>query len=235
MSARWVPRMLTPDQKRIRVTSYEGLLARYRVNPKHFLLRFVTMDETWVHHFDPESKRQSMQWKHTSSPPPKKFRAVPSAGKIMPSVFWDAGGILYVDCLERGATITGDYYAQLIPQVREAIKEKRSGKLRRGVLFHHDNAPAHTSHVAVAAIKAAGFELVELPPHSPDLAPSDYFLFPKLKEYLRGKKFASDDAVMSAVQEWFEEQSPDFFRTGIQRLEHRWQKCIEVQGDYVEK
>lgn len=235
VSARWVPRMLTPDHKRMRVTCCEGLLARYRENPDGFLERFVTMDETWIHHFDPESKRQSMQWKHSTSPARKKFRVQPSAGKIMASVFWDAEGILFIDYLDHGVTITGDYYAQLIPKVREAIKDKRRGKLRRGVLFHQDNAPAHKSRVALAAIDAAGFELVDHPPYSPDLAPSDFFLFPKLKENIRGQIFPSDDDVMTAVKDWLEDQSPDFFLNGLQRLEHRWVKCIEVDGDYVEK
>jgi [histone H3]-lysine36 N-dimethyltransferase SETMAR len=235
ISARWVPRMLTIDQKRIRVTHSERLLAQYQQNPKGFLTRFVTMDETWVHHFDPESKRQSMEWKHHGSPPPRKFRVQPSAGKIMASIFWDAKGILLIDFLDRGATITGQYYADLIAKLREAIKSQRRGMLRRGVLFHQDNAPVHESRVAVAAIHEAGFELLDHPPYSPDLAPSDFHLFPNLKEHLRGTVFSSDDDVMNAVNQWLEDQEEEFFQTGIKALEHRWTKCISVGGDYVEK
>ena len=57
----------------------------------------------------------------------------------------------------------------------------------------------HKSHVASNAIHNAGFELMEHPPYSPDLAPSDFYLFSKLKECLRGNKFNSDDEVMTAV------------------------------------
>ncbi len=64
VSARWVPKMLTPDQKRVRVQHSEANLARFRQNPDPFLAQFVTVNETWVHHFDPESKRQSMEWRH---------------------------------------------------------------------------------------------------------------------------------------------------------------------------
>ena len=57
----------------------------------------MTQDETWVHHFDPESKKQSMQWKHPDSPPPlKKFKRVSSAGKVMDSIFWDNQGVIMV-------------------------------------------------------------------------------------------------------------------------------------------
>ena len=76
--------------------------------------------------------------------------------------------------------------------------------LRRGVLFHQDNAPAHKARVSIAAINESSFELVDHHPYSPDLAPSDFFLFPKMKEHLRGQKFSGDDEVMSAVNDWLE-------------------------------
>ena len=105
LSARWVPRLLTVDQKHARRTLSRANLSLLEADPDNFLQRFVTMDETWVHHFTPESKQQSKQWKHPGSPPPKKAKAVPSAGKVMASVFWDADGILMVDYLQKGQTI----------------------------------------------------------------------------------------------------------------------------------
>ncbi|UYV82266.1 hypothetical protein LAZ67_21001503 [Cordylochernes scorpioides] len=95
---------------------------------------FVTMDETWAHHFTPESKQQSMQWRNSGSPPPKKAKAVPSAGKVMVSVFWDSEGVLLLDFLNKGQTITGHYYATLVKRLREAIR-KREEESRPGRLF----------------------------------------------------------------------------------------------------
>lgn len=235
ITARWVPRMLLPLQKRARMDICRQLLDTFRKNKKSFLDRYITMDETWVHHYDPETKLQSKEWRHSGSPPPRKFKAVPSAGKVLASVFWDAEGLLLIDYLEKGATITGNYYAQLIVKLREAVKQKRRGKLRKGVLFHQDNAPVHKSLVAMTAIRDAGFQIVDHPPYSPDLAPSDFQLFPKLKENLRGRKFSSNDAVMFAVNEWFDTVDKSFFSNAIEMLEHRWEKCINMQGDYVEK
>ena len=100
-----------------------------------------------------------------------------SAGKVMASILWDAEGVLLVDYLEKGKTITGAYYASLLKQLREKIKQMRRGKLTRGVLFHQDNASVHKS---TAAIHQCGFQLVEHPAYSYDLAPSDYYLFPKM-------------------------------------------------------
>ena len=67
--------MLTDDKKRSRLDISRYLLSRYEDDPDDFIDRVVTQDETWVHHFDPESKMQSMQWKHPISPPPKKFKS----------------------------------------------------------------------------------------------------------------------------------------------------------------
>lgn len=235
VSARWVPRMLTPEQKQKRVQVSEELLGRYVADPAKFIMQLVTQDETWIHHFDPESKQQSMQWKHLTSPPPKKFKVIASAGKVMASVFWDSDGIIMIDYLENGKTITGDYYASLLVKLRIAIKEKRRGKLGKGVLLLHDNAPSHTSHAAVSTAEQCGFEILPHPPYSPDLAPSDFYLFPKLKENLRGRVFSSNDDVISAVNTWVNDQDRVFYEYGLKKLEKRWQKCIDVCGDYVEK
>ena len=129
LSARWVPRMLTIDQKRSRLNISEELLARFNKSPDHFMQRIVTQDETWVHHFDPESKEQSKQWKHQGSPPPKKFRHSTSVGKVMASVFWDCKGVIMVNYLQRGHTITGEYYSNELRQLKDAIKKKHRGTL----------------------------------------------------------------------------------------------------------
>jgi [histone H3]-lysine36 N-dimethyltransferase SETMAR len=235
LSARWVPRMLLPDQKRIRVLTSKSNLMLFKADEDNFMARFVTVDETWVHHFDPESKQQSKEWRERGSAPPLKFRVVPSAGKLMATIFWDADGILLIDYLERGHTITGVYYAGLIKKLREVIKEKRRGKLTAGVLFHQDNAPAHKSHVAMAAISDAGFELLDHPAYSPDLAPSDFHLFTNLKKELRGTHYTDDNEVMHAVNSWLEGQPKKFYEQGIRDLKHRYEKCISVLGDYIEK
>jgi len=185
VSARWVPRMLTEEQKKMRVDVCTDLFSRLQAEPQTFLDRIVTQDETWIHHFDPETKRQSMIWKHVGSPTPKKFKVIPSAGKVMATVFWDSQGVIMTNYLPRGSTVTGTYYANELCELREALKSKRRGKLRRGVLLLHDNAPAHTSGVATSTAAECGYELLPHPPYSPDLAPSDFYLFPLLKEHLR--------------------------------------------------
>ena len=204
VSVRWVPRLLTPDQKLTRLVMSEANLARFEVDPDRFVERFLTQDELWVHHFEPETKRQTMQWKHSTSHAPKKAKVVSSAGKVMVSVFWDAKGIVFIDYLQKGKTINGEYYANLRRELRQATKSKRPGKLAKGVLLHQDNASAHKSLVAMSIVHDCGFELINHPPYSPDSAPSDYFLFPNLNKHLLGKRYESDNDVISAVEDFFE-------------------------------
>ena len=74
----------------------------------------MTGDETWVYHRDPESKMESMQWKHKTSPTPKTFRVEKSAGKVMTAVFWDEKGLLLLEFMPQKTTITGQTYANTI-------------------------------------------------------------------------------------------------------------------------
>ena len=177
VSARLVPRNLNMQDCQQRVESSQKLLEVYNANPEDFHTRLVTGDETWLHHWDPDTKKESMQWKHPGSPPPKKFRTQPSASKVMAMMFWDSKGIILIDYKLASTSITGEYYANVIKQIRVAIKEKRRGKLAAGVLLLHDNALVHKSRVAHAAIPECKFEQLNHPPYSPDLAPSDYYLF----------------------------------------------------------
>ena len=98
------------------------------------------------------------------------------------------------------------------------------------VLFHQDNAPAHKSVVAMAAVHYCGFELADHPPYSSDLAPSDYFLFPNIKKHLAGKQYRTNDEVISAVEDFFEDQDESFHTTGIHALQHRWEKYTWTTG-----
>jgi hypothetical protein len=100
ISLQWMPRQLTPDHKAQQMgTSLQHLLC-YKMDGNAFLFRIVTGDESWVHHFTPESKAASVAWKHTTSPVRKKFKTTPSAGKVHLTVFWDAEGVLLLNFLE---------------------------------------------------------------------------------------------------------------------------------------
>ena len=87
--ARWVPCMLTEDHQQQRIDSSREFLQRYADDNDNFLDSIVTGDETWAFHFTPETKQQSHEWRHSSSPKPRKFKRTQSAGKVMATVFGD--------------------------------------------------------------------------------------------------------------------------------------------------
>ena len=158
----------------------EQCLERFNKNKTDFVRRFITMDEAWIHHYTPESKQQSKQRTKAGCSAPKKTRWVPSAGKVMALVFWDAEGILFIDYIEKGKTLTREYYSNLLTRLDEKIREKRPGLQKKKIIFYQDNAPAHKSVLAMGKLRDLHYELLEHPPYSPDLAPSDFCLFPKL-------------------------------------------------------
>ena len=87
----------------------------------------------------------------------------------------------------------------------------------------------------MAAAHHCGFQLVEHPPYSPDLAPSDYYLFQKMKKELSGHCLPSDDDVINVVRGFMEDQYEAVYAEGIWKLKGRWTKCVNMQVDYVEK
>ncbi|KAJ4447223.1 hypothetical protein ANN_09226 [Periplaneta americana] len=107
---RWLA-YLTEKQKTNRMAASLGHSQRYHEEEYAFLSCIVTGDESWCYHFEPESKRQSQQWKHMDSPPPKKSKAMhTSSGKVMLTFFFDSRGPLLVEFLEHGATINAQRY-----------------------------------------------------------------------------------------------------------------------------
>jgi len=175
----------------------------FRRDPNNFLSRLVTMEETWLYHYDPETKQQSIEKRHSGSPRPKKFRVQKSAGKVFASIFRDQDGILLIDYVPKGQTINAEYYSSLLV--------KRRWKVTKGGLFLHDNAPAHRALATRKKLDYMGFHCLDHPPYSPDLAPSDYHLFPGLKKQLKGRHFSSDAEVIAATETWLDGQPYEFF------------------------
>ena len=233
VSARWVPKQLTEDHKLKRSESAEETVGpdgdfRGDTGNRGFLGHLITGDETWVHHMTPERKMDSMTWKHPSSPPAKKFKVQQSAKKLMATVFWDAQGILLVDFLPPGETINAARYCQTLNKLREAVRRKRPGRLTEGVILQHDNATPHTANITKDWLRKYGWEVLIHPPHSPDLAPSDYHLFGPLKRHLAGQRFHADEDLIEEVRMWLQSLEVTFFREGIFSLMYRWrQKCID--------
>jgi hypothetical protein len=88
------------------------------------LSTIFTGHETWIHHFEPKMKRQSMEWHNTTYPRKKRFKAIPSAGKIMATVFWDCEGVILIHVLPRGQKMNS---RRLCGNYEEGVEEFLEG------------------------------------------------------------------------------------------------------------
>ena len=155
-----VPRSLSPEQKPQRVKDLESCLELYKRGKKNFLRRYMTMDETWIHHYTLETKRSSAEWTAAGDSRPKRPKTQEWAGKFMASLLWDAYGILFIDFLKKGKTINSNYYIALLDRLSVEIKKKRPHMQEKKVLFHKLNELSS--------------KLLPPPPYSSDLARRNY-------------------------------------------------------------
>jgi len=155
------------------------------------------------------TRRQSNdQWSGgiAAHPAPKNAECKNPLEKFSPLFSLDQDGILLIDYLPKGQIIKAEYFLSLLVQLKDILKEKRRGKVTNGVLFLHDNAPAHRALATQKILACLGFQCLDHPPHSPDLAPSDYHLFPGLKKQRKGRHFSSDAEVISTAETWLDGQ-----------------------------
>jgi histone-lysine N-methyltransferase SETMAR len=119
--------------------------------------------------------------------------------------------------MEKGTTINAASYCATLERLKTAIKRKRPGLLTKGVSILHDNARPHVATATQELLQRFRWTVLEHPAYSPDLAPSDFHLFPALKDHLAAHKFSSDD-VKTAVTRWLKLQGTEFYEAGIDKL-----------------
>ncbi|UYV71132.1 RAD54L2 [Cordylochernes scorpioides] len=186
VAAKFVPKLLNCDQKQHRMNIANEMLDSVRDDP-NLLQRVITGDEAWVYGYDVETKAQSSQWKLPHEPRPKKVRQVRSNVEVLLTVFFDFRGVVHHEFLPQGRTVNKEYYLQVMRNLREAIRQKRPDLWKnKNWLLHHDNAPAHTSLLVRDLLAKNNTLMMPQPPYSPDMAPCDFFLFPKLKRPMKG-------------------------------------------------
>jgi transposase len=136
-----------------------------------------------------------------------------------------------------GSTINAAAYQETLKRLEEAIRCKRAGLLIKGlgVLLLHDNARPHSAAAPVNLLNSWGWEILPHPPYSPDLASSDFYLFPKMKKHLRAQRCHSNEAVQNEVKKWLRVQDVFFFCEGLNKFIYRYGKCLNRLCDYVEK
>ncbi|UYV76770.1 hypothetical protein LAZ67_14001984, partial [Cordylochernes scorpioides] len=235
VAAKFVPKLLNCDLKQHRMNFANEMLDSVRDDP-NLLQRVITGDEAWVYGYYVETKAQSSQLKLPHEPRPKKARRVRSNVKVLLTVFFDCRGVVHHEFLPQGRTVNKEYFLQVMRNLREAIRQKRPDLWKnKNWLLHHDNAPAHTSLHVRDFLAKNNTLMMPQPPYSPDLAPCDFFLFPKLKRPMKGRRYATLDEIKTASKEELKEilKKNDFLKC-FEDWKNRWHKCIISHGDYFE-
>ena len=234
MCAKMVPKLLSDDQKQHRVRVCEDTLEEIGADPD-FLRHIITGDETWVFQYDPETKRQSQQWFTPNSPRPKKARMSKSKIKTMLITFFDQKGLVHHEFVPQGQTVNQHFYQEVLKRLNDRVRRCRPALWKnKSWMLHHDNAPAHTALSTRQLLANKQVTVLDHPPYSPDLAPCDFWLFPKLKSVVKGLHFASVDEIKDRVTRELRCLAEEDFAGCFQAWQRRMIKCINSGGNYFE-
>ena len=137
--------------------------------------------------------------------------------------------------VKKGKSITGKYYKDVVlKKLKKYYQKRRPATGFKHVRLLHDNAPAHTSAIVTAFLKKKKVTVLPHPPYSPDLAPYDFFLFPKLKAFLAGRKYQSRQALGSDIHQYLITVPKSAYRGAFKKWIHRLKLCIFSHGEYFE-
>ena len=145
-----------------------------------------------------------------------------------------------MEFMPQGGTIKWEDYCETLMRMKEAVRWKRphlwtkNQEGTRSFRLHQDNAPAHVAAPTLAKFGEWGIDLVAHPPYSPDLAPCDFALFPKLKEDLRGRRFPNLEQLKTEAKRLLRSYPEEFYTQCFSDLVTRWKKCVAQDGDYFE-
>jgi len=197
-SLRWVPYALSPEQKIVRETVAQDLLAELDSMRPIGLSYVLTSDESWFCHDNPHQAK----WALSRDEAGERARPTITKEKTLIVVFWSFTGFSFVTSVPAGSTYTNDYLTNiLIPELETALRKFRPVLGIRRTKLHWDNARPHTAVITKNELASRGVALLPHPPYSPDLAPSDFFLFGYLKELIRGRNFLSSTELVDAIRE----------------------------------
>ena len=233
VAAKFVPRILTADRKQQRVVCTE--LRQLASDYETFLSRVITGDESWVYSYEPETKQQSSQGKSPTSPRPKKARQVKNNVKSMIITFFDVKVIVHKEFVPTGQNVNSGFYCDVLRRLRENVRRRRPELCREQTwLLHRDSAPSHTSVVTQQFLAKNKMAVIPHPPYSPDLVSCDFFLFPKMKLKLKGRRFYTIEEIQAESQRVLDTLAEKDFQEAFQKWRRWWDWCLHAGGNYFE-
>lgn len=233
MSCNWVPCLLSDANKLKRLRICNQLL--FDNNTSNFLQRLITVDETWIMWDNEGTFHQNKCWAGGDVAKVKNVTKKLTPNKSMAIFFWDVKGVIFWKLLESNQTMTSDVYCEMLEELKRALQSQRRRSLdttNHGIKILQDNARPHVARATITKLNEINLPCIPHPPYSPDLSPSDFHLFPSLKAFMCGEKFQNRNEVEQFVIKWIDSKNTSFFQKGFDVLPEKWQKCVDVDGNY---
>ncbi|KAG7174500.1 Mariner Mos1 transposase-like 1 [Homarus americanus] len=227
---RWVPRLLTPEQRQTRIATCQELVDRYEAEGDEFLTKIVTGDETYVTYYMPERRTSSVNKFPSSHEKAKVFQ---SKFRVLYAIYYDIQGLLLAHPVPDQTQMTSEYYAYLLRDLLvPAIKRKRRGPAGkdREIILLQENTALHNTKVTQVALRDLNIETLPHSPDSPDLLPSEYWLYPHLKEQIKGSSFKDRSSTWSAIHHHTNSFTENELAASIRKLPDRWNRVIDFSG-----
>ncbi|GBL84997.1 Mariner Mos1 transposase [Araneus ventricosus] len=156
-------------------------------------------------------------------------------GKVLLEVFFDYDSVIHYEFIPEGQTVNKELYLGIFKRLRDAIRRKRPEKWAANDWFLlHGNAPPHRALIVKKYLARHSVTTLEHPPYSPDLAPADFYLFPRLKTKLKGHRFVYSDEVIENAMKQLKDLSNNGFQECFEQLYERWKKCVDEGRKYFE-
>ena len=230
-SLRCVPHLLGNDDKLKRVSDSRALLKVLQSNEKNKWKFLYTGDESWFL-YDNQIKKI---WLPHDSEPPTNVKQDIMTKKIMICIFWNPNGIIVIDGMERGMSMNSEAFIDkiLIP-ITESHEFAVAKKQKKTITLHMDNSRVHRSTMVNNFMMDNKLKNAPHPPYSPDLAPSDFYLFGYLKHKMIGLEFSSVDELKQYIIHEFSLIPKEKLIEVFQEWERRLRSCISNHGDYIE-
>jgi len=149
-------------------------------------------------------------------------------------VFFDIRDIVMAEWVPSGQTVNQQYYAEVLTKLRERVRRKRPEFWKAGWILHQDIAPGYNALFVKQFLANKTITVLEHPPPSPDLAPCEFYLFPKIKSVLKGAHFVSVENVKAKMAEILKSLTEHDLRNCFEHWQYRMQPCVNSERNYFE-
>jgi len=225
-----VPHELTSEMKKNRVDISIRMIEsiqRAKANNWNFI---STGDESWFSYYTSSTKI----WIKKEDSPPSLPNPDFHPKKLMVTIFWSPIGIQVLNVLPKGHTLNAQYFQEIIlAELVRNNKVKEVKNQKQKYMIHFDNACVHSAKSTIQFLNENNIEILSHPAYSPDLAPSDFYLFGYLKDKAKGKRFCDENQILESIREEFFAIPKHQLESVFEEWERRLHQCIDGGGEYI--